>query len=220
MFFRRGSAVILASVLLSVRLCAYETRLTPEALHDAWVLGQRNDQATAGFLTPYEQQVEEKAAGGPHVAEIEVLTPFAQVVEESRKNLNDYTEQQALQEYHQRGDTVTVRVALMLPAAYPKHDENSAVVNSKEQNATLRPENFWQNFRFNLKQSEKIISTRSIRNKPIYSSATKDAPSVLDGASVWLEYDAKDVASEPATVEVVTPDAKTISATFDLKKLR
>jgi hypothetical protein len=43
---------------------------------------------------------------------------------------------------------------------------------------------------------------------------------VLDGATVWLEYDAKDVASEETVVEVTTPDSKTISATFDLKKLR
>jgi hypothetical protein len=43
---------------------------------------------------------------------------------------------------------------------------------------------------------------------------------VLDGATVWLEYDAKDVASEGTVVKVTTPDSKTISATFDLKKLR
>lgn len=59
-----------------------------------------------------------------------------------------------------------------------------------------------------------------MRNKPIYSAATKDAPSVLDGATVWLEYDAKDVASEQATIEVQTADANSITAAFDLQKLR
>jgi hypothetical protein len=52
------------------------------------------------------------------------------------------------------------------------------------------------------------------------SSATKEAPAALDGANVWLEFDAKDVASDETEVEVVTPDTKTVSATFDLKKLR
>ena len=43
---------------------------------------------------------------------------------------------------------------------------------------------------------------------------------MLDGANVALEYDAKMVASELATLEIITPDSKTISATFDLQTLR
>jgi len=43
---------------------------------------------------------------------------------------------------------------------------------------------------------------------------------VLDGATIWLEYDAKDVASEETLIEVLTPESKTITATFDLKSLR
>ena len=43
---------------------------------------------------------------------------------------------------------------------------------------------------------------------------------MLTGENVWLEYDLKDVASEPTDVEVVTPQGKVIKATFDLKKLR
>jgi hypothetical protein len=219
--FQRSSVAMVNSLfLLALELHAYETPLSPASVHEAWVLGQRNDQATADFLTPYLQQVAEKAAGGPHLVDIEVLTPFAEVVDESRKKLNGYTEQQALQEYHQRGDRVTVRILLMLPAAYPKQEQSPGAANSQKQDTALRPENFWQNFRFNMKQRGKIIATRSIHDKPIYSAPTKDVPAVLDGASVWLEYDARDVASEPATVVVVTPEAKTIEATFDLKKLR
>ena len=71
-----------------------------------------------------------------------------------------------------------------------------------------------------MKQRDKALPTRSIHNRPIYSAPSKDAPSVLDGATVWLEYDAKNVASEPARVEIMTPDSKTITATFDLQKLR
>jgi YD repeat-containing protein len=76
----------------------------------------------------------------------------------------------------------------------------------------LQPEGFfWQNFRFATKQHGKTIATRFIRNKPIYSASTKDTPAVLDGATVWLEYDA-----EEAVVEVTTPGSKT----FDLQELR
>src|SRR4029077_3420362 len=192
--------------------------------HEAFILGQRDDAATAAFLNPYGKQI---TAGlqEPHIAEIEILTPFAQVVDFSGRLTSGYTEEQATREYHQRGDTVVVRVVLMLPAAYPKPERapNAAPAPtppSPAPSAALQPENFWQNFRFDTKQNGKTVPTRFIRNKPIYSTPTKDAPAVLDGATVWLEYDAKDVASEEAVVAVTTPDSKTISATFDLKNLR
>lgn len=205
---------------------AYEVPLSPAALHDAFVLGQRNDQATAAFLIPYLKQLTENSQV-PHIAEVELLTPFAQVVDRSRLlTSGGYNEEQAARDYQQRGDTVVVRILLMLPAAYPKADQSDSAgpppspSSSPEQNSALRPENFWQNFRFALKQHAKVIPTRSIHNKPVSSTPTPGTPAVLDGATVWLEYDAKDVASDEATIEVVTPESKTISAVFDLKKLR
>lgn len=230
----RARNVRIALVLLSATclnsaqlLFAYEVPLSSVAIHDAYVLGQRNDKATADFLSPYLKQLKEQGALGPHIAEIEIFTPFAQVVDESRtKSSKGYTEQEAAEDYHRRGDKVVVVVLIMLAAAYPKPDQNAQGSNSGasasagEPNEALRPENFWQNFRFSVKQKGQVIPSRKIRNQPIYSSATKDAASVLDGASVWLEYDAKDVASEEATVEAVTPEDKNITAVFDLKKLR
>jgi hypothetical protein len=221
----------LVSAALTITFClacvitvwAFDVPLTPAQLHEAYVLGQRNDQATAAFLAPYSKPASNALEGGPHVAEIEVLTPFAQVVDKSRERANGgYSEQQAAAEYRQRGDTVVVRVRLMLPSAFPKKESGpaSAPAPTQDQKKAIRPENFWQNFQISMKQHDKTLVTRSIQNKPIYSAASKDAPSVLDGATVWLEYDAKSVASEPATVEIVTPDSKTIAASFDLEKLR
>jgi hypothetical protein len=72
----------------------------------------------------------------------------------------------------------------------------------------MRPENFWQNFQFIVKQNGKTIPSRSIRKNSIDTSATKGAPAALDGANVWLEFDVKDVASDETTVEVVTPQPR------------
>lgn len=187
-------------------------------------MGQRNDQATAKTLSPYVKQITENSQV-PHIAEIEILTPFMQVVDLSRRfTSGGYSEEQAAREYHQRGDTIVVRILLMLPTVYPKPESppNQAPAPPQQSipSTTLQPENFWQNFRFATKQHGKTIPTRFIRNKPIYSSPTKDTPAVLDGATVWLEYDAQDVASDDTVVEVITPESKTITADFDLKKLR
>jgi hypothetical protein len=136
-------AVIGLFVSLS-SLSAYELPLSPTALHEAWTLGQRNDQATAEFLSPYSKQITEAPQQVPHVAEIEVLTPFAQVVDESRRHSSGYSEQQAAQQYRQRGDLVMVRIRLMLPAEYPEAERNPQTPTPyKKQTANLRPENFW-----------------------------------------------------------------------------
>jgi hypothetical protein len=220
--FRYKASLAFASLLyLTLSLDAYEVPLAPTALHDAWTLGQRNDQATAEFLAPYSRPIAAGEPSSPHVAEIELLTPFAQVVDQSRQNLSNYTEPQASQAYRQRGETVIVRIRLMLPAAFPKSGRDSQnPPATRAQTAPLRPENFWQSFQFTVKQGQKVLTARSIQNKPVYSAATDSAPSTLDGQTVWLEFEARAVASDEITVEVTTPDARTVSTTFDLKKLR
>lgn len=225
----RRTLVRLLSLGLAFGLCfapdltAYEAPLNPSSLSDAWTLGQRNDQATAEFLTPYSKQFNAtNVQNTPQVAEIEILTPFAQVVDESRQNLSGYSEPRAEQAYHQRGDTVIVLVRLMLPGAYPQAERSPQAppASHGQQNSMLRPENFWRNFQFAVKQNGKVLAPRSISNKPVYSSATNAAPSTLDGQTVWLEYDAKSIAQDEITVDVTSPDAKTTTTTFDLKKLR
>jgi hypothetical protein len=217
----RGLLAVIGLFFSLPGLHAYDLPLTPAALHEAWTLGQRNDQATGEFLSPYSKQITEAPQQVAHVAEIEVLTPFAQVVDESRRNLSGYSEQQAGQGYRQRGDLVIVRIRLMLPGAYPQAERSpQAPPASSEQKAKLRPENFWQSFRFAVKQHGKTLEPQSVHNKPVYSSATSASSSALDGQTVWFEFEAKAVASDEIVVQVTTPDAKTVEVPFDLRKLR
>jgi hypothetical protein len=215
---------IVLCVSLSPASNAYDKQLDSRAIHEAYILGQRNDKSTGDFLAPYLTQITE-AQKDVHIAEIELLTPFAQIVDVSRqKSADGYTEEQAIEYYKNHGNTVKVNVTMMLPSAYPKTAESREVPTSEPatgaQKSALRPENFWQNFQFNLKQNGKTIPSRGISNQPIYSTATNTAPAVLTGENVWLEYDVKDVASELTTMEVVTPEGEVIKTTFDLKKLR
>jgi hypothetical protein len=212
----------LAAALLPRTSYSYDLALPPAALHDAWVLGQRNDQSTAEFLDPYSKQISEHSPGAtPHLSEIEVLTPFSQVVDESRQKLSGFPEQQAIQAYHKRGDTIVVKVRLVLPSAYPDAERGAqAPPSNPGGNTNLRPENFWQNFKFAVKQHDKVIPTHSIHNLPVYSAATKNSPSILDGQTVWLEYDAKNIANDEISIDVSTPDGQTNTTLFDLRNLR
>lgn len=218
------AVIILALTLLPLSCAAYDTQLSAAAIHEAYVLGQRNDKSTGDFLAPYLSQITEPQ-NDVHIAQIDLLTPYAQIVDRTRqKTTAGYSEAQATEDYKQHGSIIKVNVVLMLPAAYPKAAQTTEAPTpppaTGQQKSDIRPENFWQNFQFNLKQNGKTIPSRKINNRPIHSAATSDAPAVLDGENVWLEFDVKDVASEPATVEVVTPQGHTIKANFDLKKLR
>jgi hypothetical protein len=219
-------SIAIATVLcvLSPASDAYDKQLDSRAIHEAYILGQRNDKSTGDFLSPCLTQITEPQ-NDVHIAQIELLTPYTQIVDISRqKSADGYSEEQATQDYKAHGNTVKVNVTLMLPSAYPKTAESKEVPTPEPatgpQKSAIRPENFWQNFQFNLKQNGKTIPSRGISNQPIHSTATNTAPAVLTGENVWLEYDVKDVASEVTTMEVVTPEGKVIKATFDLKKLR
>ena len=221
---RIPTAIVMVLCISSPAANAYDNQLDPRATHEAYILGQRNDKSTGDFLAPYLTQITEPQ-NDVHIAEIELLTPYAQIVDESRRKASDgYTEEQAIQDYKNHGNTLKVNVTLMLPSAYPKSAESKEVPTpapaTGPEKSAIRPENFWQNFQFNLKQNGKTIPSRGISNQPIHSTATNTAPAVLTGENVWLEYDVKDVASELTTMEVATPEGKVIKATFDLKKLR
>jgi hypothetical protein len=220
---RRIGTIVAALAVVAASSIAYEKELDEQKIHEAYVLGQRNDKSTGDFLASYAAQITEPQ-NGPHIAQIELLTPYAQIVDLCRRKAADgYAESQAVQDYQSHGKSVKLHVLIMLPAAYPKAAESAAPATppaTGTQKREMTPENFWQNFQFHLRQDGKSIASRSISNLPVHSTATSNAAAVLDGENVWLEFDAKDVASDLTVVEVVTPEGKTIKASFDLKKLR
>jgi hypothetical protein len=211
--------LVLVTCLTVQALKAYQYPLPPDAVHEAYMLGRRNDRATADFLAPYLSPCTRPEVSC-FVTQVQLLTPFAKVIDLTRRNgSRGYTEQQALKDYQQNGDTLDVQIKLVLPDANKVHESNREQ-NPPDMSAALRPENLWRDLRFDLKQGGRVVAPRSIHSNPIYSMPTKGKSSVLDGANVMLVYNVKDVASEEATIEVRTPELKTITFVFDLKKLR
>jgi hypothetical protein len=198
---------------------AYQTKLDSAAIEEAYVVGQRNDKATAEFVAPYLKQVTEEGLDGLHRADIEILTPYLQIVDRARDTSKGYSLSEATKDYRQHPDTVLIRVILILPSNYPTPQPDGAPPAACD-NVALEPSNFWNNFTFVVKQRGKPIPPRTTKSEPVYSSPTKETPARLDGATVSLEFNANDVASEMLTVDVVTPHCKTISTSFNLSALR
>ena len=208
---------LVLSLVAPERAVAYQTSLDAKAIEAAYLLGERNDGTTADFMARYIWQATAEGADGLHRAEVELLTPFLQVMDRARDNSRGYSLEQAKTDYRTRGDSIVIRISLVLPANYPAP---SGSATAPCDNTALLPQNFWKNFAFIVKQHGKRVEARSVKNEPIYSAASEDRPSRLDGAEVTLEFDAKSVASDTIAVEIVTPRCATLTATFDLARLR
>lgn len=210
-------AALFLSALLSRPVFAYDSLLQPESIRDAYFLGRRHDENTAAFLAKYLKRLPlpEK---GPHVSEIALYTPYAQVVLNSWRNASIYSAQQAEQDYRTNGDAIRVRVMIEFT---PTFNTTQGIKMSADKDATgnqglvRRTKDFWREFQYELRQKEKSVNPRSVEGKPIYSDDDG-----ITGAEVLLLYDAVDVASEDTTFDVYTPDDHHVIAKFNLAELR
>ena len=77
--------LVFVTCLTVQALKAYQYPLPPGAVHEAYVLGRRNDRATADFLAPYVTP-----CTGPEVScfvtQAKILTPFAKVIDLTLRN--------------------------------------------------------------------------------------------------------------------------------------
>jgi hypothetical protein len=196
-------------------ILTYEVPLDSHSVREAYFLGQRNDEKTTEFLSAYVKHppFPEK---GPYISEIELLTPYAQVLEMSREKTVGYSAQDAEEDYRRRGDTIRVRVRIEFTPTYGPIEAHKSDQDGV-QGLTLRPPDFWKAFRIGLKQHEQWIEPCEIYGEPTYEPFPGGQ---MTGALVWYVYDAHEVASEEVSVEVFTPDGQHVVATFDLAKLR
>jgi hypothetical protein len=216
----RSAASLLLAAFLIAPAVAYEAPLDPHSIREAYFLGQRNDEKMARFLDSYVKHLPPPERG-PYISEIHLLTPYAQVVELSRQKTVGYSAQQAEQDYREHGDTIRVRLRIEFTATYGLAEAQKATRSGTSPGFTLRPEDFWKQFKVGLSQNDQWIEPLDIYGEPTYSLFGPGTTGpVMNGALVYLELQASDVSSSPATVEVFTPDGQHVVATFDLDKLR
>ena len=212
---RLSAGLLTGALLAALTASAFENPLRDHSVREAYFLGRRKDEKTAQFLAQYVKKFP-LPKQGPHVAEVELRTPYQQVVLRARNAPDGYSSQQASQEYRKQGDRVVVRVLIYLTPSYPAHAPFGPVIHEPIQ---VRAEDFWRDFDIRLFQDREVLP-RDVRGRPIFTYSS-EGPMGLVGAEVELQFDANDlVSSQPARVEIVTPDGQRITARFDLEKLR
>jgi len=209
---------IFLGLLLSLNLSlspasAFETNLSEEAVREAYFLGQRHDEKISFFLETYRHLLPAPKSG-PHVFMAELLTPFAETVEVSRKRGAGYSAQQAQLDYRSRGDSMRVGVHVRYTSTYRRGFPYSPK-KAPGQTGTGK------DFQVRLSQKENIIEPRSISYQGTHvGTGGKGGGSRPTGFIIWLVYDAAQVTSTDASVEVDTPDGQHVTADFDLSLLR
>ena len=248
------SAVTAAAALLASACFAFDTPLSPEAVRDAYFLGQHNDQSTLSFFSQYVKTLP-PPDNGPFISEVEIYTPYAQIIEHSRRRSGSYSAQQAELDNRHSHDKLYVRVRINFADTYGALELYRSAKGDKELSGRDQPlPDFYRDFRVGLSQrtsptrEEQWIEPLRIILQPSYIQNSNHYPFIPEdlgpfsyavaslsssiayasangyvyptGWQAWLVYDANDVASDDATVQVITTDGQHISVPYDLSRLR
>ncbi len=120
---------------------AYDHPLTSDAVRASLFLGARLEESQPRTLAPYLKSLPVPGSG-PDVAEIELRTPFVQVVEDSAMHSVSYSAQDAATAYQKRGDFILVRVKILLTPTYT--NTRTPTSGATFQLGLVRKENTWR----------------------------------------------------------------------------
>jgi hypothetical protein len=198
------------SLALCALVCAHATAY--DGTLDA------SDFATASFIASHGRetflarylQVQPIPESGPLISEIEVRTPFAQVLAAAREHSGGYSAQQAKAEYERHPGFVQVRIAIRYTPTYTGQASPPCGGLQRMQSAL----DCFHDFRFSVSQKEKL------QPRITYGVPVQDHNGMLLGGDVWLEFATEQITSGLLHTQVSTPNGRTISAGFDLASLR
>jgi hypothetical protein len=211
---KRAVAFLTPLALVAGNCLAFESPLSDQSVREAYFLGQHHDASTQSALLPYSHHLAPPKTG-PYISEILLLTPYAQVIDVANSQSSGYSAQQAAADYRARTDTILVRVRIEFTATYGFLEARTDAKNvSAEKGLKIRQEDFWKAFRVGLSQKDDWVDPLSLDGEATYTDIG------MTGALLWLVYDAHDLASDEATVEVFTPDGQHVTTAFDLSALR
>jgi len=211
---RRTLPVLLLVAAAALTASGYERELSRGAARDAYFIGNRRDSSTEKFLAQYLKRLP-LPKSGPHVAEVEVRTPFHQLVRRAQQDIN-YSAQRAQQDAQNAKLRLIVRVLIQLTPTYPAH---SPTTLPPVDPIYLRDNYFFSEFRVKAYQSEEI-KPLDARGTPTYLPGQTVGFSSLTGAELIYEYDTQKVGSGPLRIDVTGPGGTRTSVTFDLNALR
>lgn len=198
---RFASTLLLLATATAAAWATNGWGLASSEVRQAYFLGQRRgDQQLHGFLASYEKRLS-ASSGGFQVSSVAVSTPYYQVIERSRLFPN-YSSQQAQRDYDNDHNRIVITATVYLPTggAY-----------------SFGGQRIWNEFDLRLVQDGQPISPHQLQRQPVYSFGDEGS---LIGFLLRAEFSTHQVNRAPVRIEVLTHEKQTVSADFDLTRLK
>jgi hypothetical protein len=202
-------AAVLGTALSAL---AYQFPLSSTDIRNAYLLGTRRDSVTADFFAPYRHDLEMPATG-PHVADVILETPYAQVVDLGQSDLNPDSQQAGIDLAGKKFPLV-VRVGIDLTDTYP-----GPAPSGPHWPGVPIPD-FEKDFKIRMSQNGKEINPESSQVFLLYSGDDASFAQIT-GAVMELRYD-NDLLDPYSDLQITvhTPDDQQVETTFDLGQLK
>jgi hypothetical protein len=206
-----------AVLLLTSGAFAFDSRLSDEAVREAYFLGQRHDESMARLLSRYTRYLPPPEFG-PHIFSVTFLTPFALLVRQSSRTSGS-SAQQAEKDHRVDDEIVLIRVEILLT---PSYGSLIAAPTSSRSGSPLgyrfRSPGFWRDFSIHVFDGENAPKPVAFSGEPNYLCG--EGGCVLTGATIHLQFPARLFTSDSATIQVSPPEGDPVSVDFNLSSLR
>lgn len=214
----------LVLLLFAQPLLAFQTPLSDESLREAYFLGQRRDGSLEKLAESYSRHFTPPQTG-PYISTIILATPFLIAAQSSSQQTANYSAQQAAADHRAGQETVQVAVEIQLTESYsqflPVNPERhgSAPRSATPEGLVLRSGDFWKDFVIYLHNGESVLQPSTVDGRPNYR-CNEHGGCTLTGATLRYDFRADAFASDSASITVEPPAGPSVTADFDLSRLR
>lgn len=204
---RQGMAILMALFLTSQTAAAqaYHYPLHSEAIRDAYFLGERNNFQTTDCLLQYIHRFTEPQAGRYYILEVDISTPYQQIVLRGQRDTPGDSALQAETDFREHPLKLIARVQVEWNSGYSGHTSNRVF-----------PPDLSHAVPIHVSQQQEIKPLETSYHA-IYSGGKE---SVFIGWSFELQFDPAKITSAPLRIVVKTPDGQAQEAEFDMAKIQ
>lgn len=206
---RQSIAVIVALFLASQTAAAqaYHYPLHSEAIRDAYFLGERNNFQTTDCLLQYIHRFTGPQAGRYYVSQIDISTPYQQIVLRGQRDTPGDSALQAETDLQEHPFKLIARVQVEWNTGYSGHTSERVF-----------PPDLSHDVSIHVSQQQEITPLK-IAYRGIYNSRGRSG-SVFIGWLFELQFDPAKITSAPLRISVKTPDGQVQEAEFDMAKIQ
>jgi len=206
---------------LAQPLFAFQSPLSDESVREAYFLGQRHDGSIESLIEKSTRRFPLPKTG-PYISSIMFVTPFVSAAQLSSSYVGNYSAQQAEHDHRVAGkEILKIAVEIQLTQSYGQFiaPANANSRSSSRSSLIPRPHDFWKDFRVQIFNGDQALSNSDYHGSSNYSCGDYGS-CVLTGATLTFEFPADAFSRAAASVRVDPPEGETVTADFDLGRLR